>query len=138
MLPAKCIPRVAMLKTAVVLATVLSTVHQACSTEVNREAFPVEDAIRCAQERGQALGTCTANAVRRGDGTTRVTVTFPNGFSRILLFEGGAFVRANPTMSGVGTDTDWSVEDGRHVIRVDDQRFELPVGLVTGGSTGTE
>ena len=33
-------------------------------------------------------------------------------------------------MSGVGTDTEWRRESGLHVIRVDDQRYELPDALV--------
>jgi hypothetical protein len=35
-------------------------------------------------------------------------------------------------MSGVGTDTDWSMAAGVFIIRVDDQRFELPEALVFG------
>jgi hypothetical protein len=35
-------------------------------------------------------------------------------------------------MSGVGTDTDWSLAAGMYSIRVDDQRFELPEALVVG------
>ena len=100
--------------------------------EPNRGALPVVNHVRCAQERGQALGACEAEAVRGAGGAVRVVVVFPNGFSRALLFEDGAFVRASPTMSGVGKDTDWWVEDGRHVIRVEDQRYEVPVALVAG------
>jgi hypothetical protein len=33
-------------------------------------------------------------------------------------------------MSGVGTDTDWSLSSGIYRIRVDDQRFELAEALV--------
>jgi len=35
-------------------------------------------------------------------------------------------------MSGVGTDTEWSVSDEMYRIRVDDQRFEVPEALVWG------
>ena len=90
---------------------------------------PAPDRVRCAQERGQALGHCSARAVPGEGDAVRVIVTFPNGFARTLFFEAGAFVRANPTMSGVGTDWDWSREGGRHLIRVDDQRFEIPDAL---------
>lgn len=70
--------------------------------------------------------------VARSDGRATVAVTFPNGFVRLLIFEGGAFIRGNATMSGVGRDTDWHVAAGVHHIRVDDQRFEIPVGFVLG------
>lgn len=86
--------------------------------------------VRCAMERGGELDDCAADVERGDGGAVRVSVTFPNGFARTLLFEAGAFVRANPTMSGVGTDTDWRVEDGVHVIRVEDQSYEVPSALI--------
>ena len=94
--------------------------------------FDARERILCAQEVGQALGPCTAAVARGGGGDATVVVTFPNGFARRLNFVHGAFLRADTTMSGVGTDIDWRVEGGLHVIRVDDQRFELPVALVIG------
>ena len=33
-------------------------------------------------------------------------------------------------MSGVGTDTEWSVVDGTYRIRVDGQRYNVPVSLI--------
>ncbi len=94
-------------------------------------AFEAEAEIRCAQEVGQALGPCGA-MVARADGSAAVVVTFPNGFARTLTFSDRAFLRGNATMSGVGTDMDWRVDDGVFHVRVDDQRFELPETLVFG------
>lgn len=88
--------------------------------------------IRCAQEVGQALGSCKAEVARSGAADAAVVVTFPNGFARILTFEDGKFLRGNATMSGVGTDTDWRRSDGIYHVRVDDQRFEFPEALVFG------
>ncbi len=59
-------------------------------------------------------------------------VQFANGFRRDLTFAQGMFIRGNATMSGVGTDTDWILEDGTHIIRVDDQRYLLPDALLVG------
>ena len=44
----------------------------------------------------------------------------------------GEFVSANATMSGSGSNTDRRIEGGLHVIRVDDQRYELPAAFVFG------
>ena len=88
--------------------------------------------IACAQEQGEALGECEASLERGGTYDLTVTATFPNGFSRKLYFNGGAFVRANATMSGVGRDTDWQIKEGLHLIRVDDQRYEIPYALISG------
>ena len=92
--------------------------------------FVASDDVACAQEVGEELGVCSAKVARDDADAAAVVVTFPNGFSRILTFEGGAFLRGNTTMSGVGTDTEWSLDDGLYRIRVDDQRFELPKALV--------
>ena len=93
--------------------------------------FDARGEARCAQEAGQPLETCDV-AVARAVGSAAVVVTFPNGFARILSFADRQFLRGNATMSGVGTDTDWSLVAGMYSIRVDDQRFELPEALVVG------
>ena len=62
--------------------------------------FDAEERVRCAQEQGEALGTCAAAVARSGGGDATVVVTFPNGFARQLFFTHGAFMRASATMSG--------------------------------------
>lgn len=95
-------------------------------------AFDMTGKVACAQEVGQAMDTCAAAVARAGESAAAVVVTFPNGFSRTLIFDDRVFVRGNPTMSGVGTDTDSRLSDGMYFIRVDDQRFQLPEALVFG------
>ncbi|MEL7150282.1 MAG: hypothetical protein AAGK71_06090 [Pseudomonadota bacterium] len=87
--------------------------------------------VQCAQEVGEALKPCGAAVARHGDAAA-VVVTFPNEFKRTLMFESGAFLRGNTTMSGVGTDNEWTLTDGTYRIRVDDQQFEMPEAFVTG------
>ncbi|MGF1501552.1 MAG: hypothetical protein ACFBSD_07020 [Paracoccaceae bacterium] len=91
--------------------------------------FDAVTTIGCAQERGEAPGPCTARVARSGRSAT-VVVTFPTGFARRLLTRDGAFVKADATMSGSGRDTDWRAERRRHLIRVDDQRYDLPDAFV--------
>ncbi len=88
--------------------------------------------IACAQERGAPLGQCSYRINRDEKGKTTVTVIFANGFKRGLFFMDGKFLKASVTMSGVGTDTDWSVKDETHIIRVDGQRYEVPNILIAG------
>ncbi|MEO1115984.1 MAG: hypothetical protein AAFY05_26820 [Pseudomonadota bacterium] len=97
-----------------------------------RREFDAEAEIPCAQEQGQALGTCDAAVSRGVGGDATVVVTFQNGFARKLYFVHGEFVKASATMSGVGTDMDWRLESEVHVVRVDDQRFELPDRFIFG------
>ena len=94
--------------------------------------FDADGAAPCAQEQGQAMGTCPVAVARGGGGDATVVATFPNGFKRSLYFKNGVFVRASSTMSGVGTDIDWQVQNGTYHLRVDDQRFELPRSFVLG------
>ncbi len=86
--------------------------------------------IACAQETGEVLGQCTYRIERDEKGKTTITVAFANGFKRRLFFKDGTFLKANTTMSGTGTDTDWNLKDGTHEIRVDDQRYEVPDILI--------
>ena len=88
--------------------------------------------IACAQERGEAFGQCSYRIKQDEKGKITVTVMFANGFKRGLFFKDGKFLKASVTMSGVGTDIDWSLKDGTHIVRVDGQRYEVPDTLITG------
>ena len=87
--------------------------------------FDATGSLRCAQIRGQKLAECKFGVARSDGGDATVLITFANGFRRTLYFAHGVFIRANSTMSGTGYDTDWRVEGELHIIRVDDQRYEL-------------
>lgn len=88
--------------------------------------------IACAQQPDVPLGECSYLIERDEAGKVTLTAIFPNGFKRLLFFEDGRFLKASVTMSGVGTDTDWHVEDETHIIRVDRQRYEVPGALILG------
>ena len=95
--------------------------------------FDATGDLPCAQIRGQAMGACTFGVARSGGGDATVAVTFSNGFTRMLFFSHGEFISGDATMSGTGRDTDWRVEGDRHIIRVDDQRYELSDTAIFGG-----
>ncbi len=111
-------------------ATLLGTAETK-ATEIASASNNKPKSIACAQERGEPLGQCTYRIKRDKKGKTTVTVAFANGFKRGLFFKDGKFLKASVTMSGVGTDTDWSLKDGTHMIRVDGQRYEVPDTLIT-------
>lgn len=94
------------------------------------QAFDETARIPCAQESGQSLGTCHVSAARSSGGDATLVVMFPNGFKRELYFVHREFLKASATMSGVGRDVDWELEREIYHIRVDDQRFEIPLRLV--------
>ena len=95
--------------------------------------FDASGHIPCAQVRGEPMGECRVDVARGGGGDATVVVTFSNGFKRMLSFIHGEFIRADTTMSGSGFDTDWHLDGRLHIIRVDDQRYELPDAVIFGG-----
>ena len=97
-----------------------------------RRDFDASGTIPCAQVKGQSLGKCRIAVARGGGGDATAVATFSNGFARQLYFTHGEFIRANATMSGVGIDVDWQIDNDIYAIRVDDQRFEIPVDLIIG------
>lgn len=99
---------------------------------VRKRDFDAKEQIACAQIRGQALSQCSAQIARSGGGDAAVVVTFSNDFKRTLYFMHGEFTSANATMSGVGTDVDWKIESDHFHIRVDDQRYVIPVTFILG------
>ncbi len=117
---------------AILLPSLAAADMMAAVKRTKAGTFDTKGEIACAQEVGEALGTCSVAVARSGDAAAAVVVVFPNGFKRTLMFGDGVFVRGDATMSGVGTDTDWHLSGGLYQIRVDDQRFELPETLVFG------
>lgn len=112
---------------------VMPTGRDDSERRARKGAFDASGIVPCAQEMGEALGDCEIGVSRGTGGDATIVATFlKNGFARRLSFVHGEFTSANTTMSGTGTDTDWAVVDGIHMIRVDDQRFEIPNALVFG------
>ncbi len=120
-----------LLAAACMTPTSLAADVMAATSKAKSKDFDASGDVACAQEVGEDLGVCSAQVAIQANAAA-VVVTFPNGFSRILTFEDGAFLRGNTTMSGVGTDTEWTLEDGIYRIRVDDQRFDIPEALIAG------
>lgn len=91
-----------------------------------RKKFDATAEILCAQEKDELLAACPIGVARSDGGDATAAITFKNGFVRFLFFMHGEFISGSATMSGAGRDTDWVVQEGVHVIRVDDQQFEIP------------
>lgn len=79
-----------------------------------------------------ALSKCSYLVKQDETGKTTVTAVFANGFKRGLFFKDGKFVKASVTMSGVRTYTDWSLEDGIQMIRVDGKGYQVPDTVIAG------
>ncbi len=102
------------------------------AARARRGDFDATGTVACAVGPARALAPCAAAVARSGGGDATVRVTFPAGIKRLLFFQNGVFLRANTTMSGPGTDTDWRREGDRHVLRVETLRATLSHRLIFG------
>lgn len=94
--------------------------------------FNATSEIPCSRVSGQPSASCKAGVVRRGDGNADVTVFWPDGGTRVLLFKSGNFVGADTSEADGADKTTSTVENGLYLIRVGEQRFEVPDVLVLG------
>jgi len=89
--------------------------------------------IPCAQFVGQPMGSCPFAVVREGGGTATVTVTFPDGRTRAIFFDGGAAVSADTSQADGDAPFSASKEADLNMIRVGAERFEIPDAVIFGG-----
>lgn len=95
--------------------------------------FDATGSIPCARSAGQPTGSCEFGVARAGGGWATVVVTFPDGFRRALFFAAGDFAGADASEAGGGFDTESGKEADLYLIRVDDERYEIPQAVVFGG-----
>ncbi|RWQ61419.1 SH3 domain-containing protein [Mesorhizobium sp.] len=85
--------------------------------------------IPCARYVGQPMTRCGANVERLADGKANVTVTWPDGGTRVISFQAG-----RPAGSNASGEFRYTREGGLNLIRVGvSERFEIPDALATGG-----
>lgn len=85
--------------------------------------------IPCARYVGQPMTRCGANVERLADGKANVTVTWPDGGTRVISFQAG-----RPAGSNASGEFRYTREGSLNLIRVGvSERFEIPDALATGG-----
>lgn len=110
--------------------------HLEASDHVLRAGQGVFDAVGrvpCAQGPGAPMTTCAMGVGRGENGTAIVVVTKPDGVDRQLFFTDGEFVNADTSEAGGGFETSVEREGDLHLIRVDDERYEIPDAVIFGG-----
>ncbi|PDQ21594.1 peptide-binding protein [Mesorhizobium sanjuanii] len=92
-------------------------------------AAGAKNRIPCARYVGQPMTSCDANVERPADGKTVVTVTWPDGGTRVINFAAGV-----PAGSDAPGEFRFTREGTLNMIRVGvSERFEIPDALATGG-----
>jgi hypothetical protein len=91
-------------------------------------AFDATGTLPCAMIPGQPTRDCAYGAVRRGPGTASIRVVGTGGGTRWIYFDGGVPVRSDgPGLFAVERLADL------FLIRVGNERYEVPLAVVTGG-----
>ncbi|MBI1285550.1 MAG: META domain-containing protein [Thiobacillus sp.] len=95
--------------------------------------FDAKGSIPCAQVGGQPMTACEFGVARAGGGYATVVVNRPHGGTRALFFRMGVATGAD-TSQADGHGEFRSTKDGDlHLIRVGDERYEIPDAVVLGG-----
>lgn len=97
-------------------------------------AFHATGTLPCARHAGQPMAQCRFGVERmRGRGNGQVTISWPDGGTRVIVFEDGTPVRHDESQA----DADARMTVGRQGdtfhIRIGPQRFEIPEAVITGG-----
>lgn len=92
-------------------------------------AAGAKNRIPCARYVGQPMTSCDANVERLADGKAAVTVTWPDGGTRVISFAAGL-----PAKSDAPGEFRFTREGTLNMIRVGvSERFEIPDALALGG-----
>jgi hypothetical protein len=103
------------------------------ASRAGRGDFDATGQIPCAQARGQPMGRCDFAVARGPGGEATVVVTRFDGTRRALFFQGGEFVSADTSQADGYPEYRVTKEADLFMIRVGDERYEIPDAVVFGG-----
>lgn len=95
--------------------------------------FDATGSLLCAQYSGQPMTECTFGAARAGGGYATVVVTRPDGRPRAIFFRAGTPIGADTSQADGAFDFRAAKESDLHLIRIGDERYEIPDAVVLGG-----
>jgi uncharacterized protein YraI len=90
--------------------------------------------VSCIRDRDAAEAMCEAGVVRNGDGTGFVNISWPDGGSRVLFFEGNTPHHYDESQADGGAQMTVSRDDrDNFIVFVGEARFVVPSAFITGG-----
>jgi heat shock protein HslJ len=95
--------------------------------------FDAAGAVPCAKGDGAPTVPCAMGVALDGGGSATVVVIKPDGIDRLLFFTDGSFVSADTSEAGGGFEISATRESDLNLIRVDDERYEIPDAVLFGG-----
>ena len=98
-----------------------------------RGEFDATGTIPCAQSLGQPTAPCEFGVSRAGGGYATVVITRPNGRPRLIYFRMGIPIGADTSEADPGGRFSWTREGDLNLIRLGEERYEIPDAVVLGG-----
>jgi heat shock protein HslJ len=95
--------------------------------------FDATGPLPCAQYAGQPMGECTFGVARAGGGYATVVVTHPDGHKRAIYFRMGRPIGADTSQADGYPEFRATRERDLHLIRIGNERYEIPDAVVLGG-----
>lgn len=95
--------------------------------------FDATGKIPCAQVSGQPTTQCEFGVARAGGGYATVVVTKSDGVTRAIYFVRGQLLGADTSQADGYPPVSGEKESDLHLIRVGDERYEIPDAVIFGG-----
>lgn len=95
--------------------------------------FDAAGLLPCAKGIGAPMTRCTFGVARDGGGNATVVVDRSDGLTRALFFANGALLGADTSEADGGHEVSVAREGDLFLIRVNDERYEIPDAVVRGG-----
>jgi hypothetical protein len=97
------------------------------------DGFDATGPVPCARRAGQPMGQCVFGVRREGGGNASVEIKHPDGFRRTIYFARGKATGADTSQADGDVPFSAQRESDLNLIRVGDERYEIPDAVVAGG-----
>jgi len=95
--------------------------------------FDATGTIPCAQYFGQPMGQCQFGVARAGGGYATVVIKKPDGRTRAIFFRMGKPIGADTSQADGYPEFRTTKESDLNLIRIGNERYEIPDAVVLGG-----
>ena len=95
--------------------------------------FDATGQIPCGQYSGQPMTECEFGVARAGGGYATVAIRKPDGHTRAIFFRMGKPIGADTSEADGYPEFGATKENDLHLIRVGNERYEIPDAVVLGG-----
>jgi hypothetical protein len=117
------------------LETIVAAGGDAASNSAHRAGqgdFDASGNIPCSMGGGAPTGSCPFGVTREGGGSGMVTVTKPDGRSRVIFFENGTATGSDTSQADPG-EFRAEKESDMSIIYIGEERYEIPDAVMFGG-----